>query len=253
MTLSRTHLVRFKGVDLTPDTAAALTALQENAFATGGWQLEFGGDHQRDHFDGIVGRGVSLVLTHPTISVPANRCLEALWGFAVPLGFTPWDRWPLESDTEDLFIFMGPWEPLKDRLLAEGRGHLFWPSFRAACQVDAGLWQGDKSVVRFVQAQLHRIGLNPGPIDGDVGPRTVAAMETLGLKRPALETVAEYLRTAEPPQAPQQMTGKGHIVIPGRKLVFSAFGRVNAVRTNQGAALTIQGKGRIVVDVGEAE
>jgi len=259
MKLSRIKLVRFKGMDLTPDTAEALTALEETAFAKGGWRIEFLKDRQgkrpgaQHPICEARGRWVSMMLAHPDLTIPSSRRREALWGFAVPLGFTPWDRWPIGSDSDDLFVFSGPWKALKDRLMAEGRGHLAWPSFCTATELDVGTWSGDKKVARFVQAQLHRIGLNPGPIDGMVGPRTVSAMETLGLKRPSLETVAEYLGTAEAPKAPPQMTGKGHIVIPGRKLVFSAMGQVNAVKTAQGAALTIQGPGRIIVDVGEPE
>lgn len=246
----RQRLIRFKGQSLTQDTADALKALEERAHEVGGWRIQFGvpaveGDPCRSLVP--AGREVRMSLRHP--GATPQRAVEALWGFAVPLGFAPLDRYPNLRSTSDVFHHFGPWQPLYDRLLAEGRGHLAWPSVCAAAQTDVGAWAGDKEVPRFVQGQLHRIGANVGQVDGVIGDRCTQAIQGLGLHRPSIAKVGENLRGMAPPRHPDEAASKGHVVIPGRDLAIAAFGDVAATRTTHGAALDVRGPGRIVIDI----
>ena len=256
----RQRLTKFKGLDLTHDTADALKALEERAWELGKWRVKF---HAQDTagFDTmpseirntsmlIAGREVHMVLEHESANPTPQRSLEALWGFSVPLGFTPYLRYPVEDEEgSGVFHFFGPWETLKDRLLAEGRGHLAWPSVCAAAQTDVGTWKGDQEIPRFIQGQLHRLGRNVGPIDGSIGSRTRAAIETLGIQKPSIARVAEYVKQTNPPPHPDQTHGKGHLVLPGKTLNIVSYGKVSAVRTTHGATFDVHGSGRLVVDI----
>ena len=148
-----------------------------------------------------------------------------------------------------MFHFLGLWQGLYGVLLAEGRGHLAWPSVCCAAQVDVGAWSGDKEEVRFVQAQLHRLGRNCGPIDGVVGQRTAAAIESLALLRGSLTLVVEHLRVAEPPPSTAGQTGRGHLLLSGCQMVVEGYGGIKAWPMQNGAGIEVSGPGRLVVDV----
>ena len=133
--------------------------------------------------------------------------------------------------------------------MAEGRGHLAWSSMCAAAQADVGAWKDEDADKRFVQAQLHRVGKNVGPVDGVITNRTLEAIASLGLGKEPFPKVADRLRTLEPP-APVPVARKtGHLSLPGCKLVLTALGGVKCVQSNQGAALTVDGPGRLIVDM----
>lgn len=244
---------------LTPDTLRALSSLEEAAFKKGGWRLSLvksppGQDVPPESLLSA-GREVLIRLTHPDKDVHPQRALDALWGFAVPAGFTPRARYPLLSDPHaSVFHYLGPWGPLYERVIAEGKGHLAWPSVCAAARVDVGAWEGANEEAVFVQAQLHRIGHNPGPVDGVIGERTLKVMRSLGLGRPSLAKVVEHLKTALPPKAPPavQRQAKGHITIPGRALQVQTYGGVVATRQTEGVSLKVTGPGRVVVDIGDS-
>jgi hypothetical protein len=175
--------------------------------------------------------------------------VSTLWGLAVPLGFVPWNRYPMPGQADEAFHFIGPWQGLYDHLLGEGRGELAWPSVCCAAQVDIGRWQGDKPVERLVQAQLHRLGYHCGPVDGEIGPRTIEALRIIGLHSKSLDETASALMEYEPPEVSEAQRATGHIIVPGRQLVVSTSGKVYSTKTRQGAALTIDGPGRLIVDV----
>jgi hypothetical protein len=170
----------------------------------------------------------------------------------VPLGFTPWLRYPVVGDHDMMFHFLGPWKLIYERLIAEGRGHLAWPSVCAAAQTDVGTWKGDKTQERSIQAQLHRVGHNAGPINGIMDTVTIAALDAAGLTgvpmADALKRLCE-MPNALPMKSEQGRT-QGHIVLPGQQMTVMAYGGIRAVRTTQGAALTVDGPGRLVIDIG---
>lgn len=264
--LERLSLVAYRKAAITPDLAEAMRQLEMRAAQAGGMRLAFKSRPQgldwakAEREPGptecppaaslwIAGREARIRI-HFT-SRPANRWDEVslLWSLAVPLGFTPWSRYPMPGRTDEVFHFLGPWQGLYDHLCGEGRGELAWPSVCAAAQVDVGRWQGDRWLERFVQAQLHRLGHHCGPVDGVVGPRTLAALRSIGLHSGTLEKAAQALCEHETPEVSERQRKVGYIIAPGQDLAVNAFGRVQSTRTRNGAALTIDGPGRVVIDV----
>lgn len=181
-----------------------------------------------------------------------QRELAVLWGLAVPLGFVPWARFPVfvrDGDTSTVFHYPGPWQPMMDALMGMGRGEEAWPSFCAAAQSDVGMWGGSRSIERFVQAQLHRLGYNCGPVDGLIGDKTEAALRGSGFSGVPLKDLATKLQEKETPVAPQ--AGKkveGHVIVPSGNFSIASYGQVHTIKTSQGAALDIHGPGRVVLD-----
>lgn len=174
--------------------------------------------------------------------------LAALWSAAVPLQFTPHDRNPLPGPTQDRFYYLGPWQVLYDNLMAEGRGHLAWTSVCVAAQVDAGRWRGDRELERFVQAQIHRLGLNCGPLDGRVGERTKGVLQSMGLSPAELKTLARDLASRNRTLPSRDERTIGHLVLPQNFSVTST-GDVKVQRTVNGATLTVDGPGKVIVEV----
>ena len=170
--MPRTALEHFSAIDgyVTPDTAKALKALMDMAG-------EAGMDLNPQPVVGSyapAGRSVSVRLdgTQPQ--------LNKLWSIAVPLGFTPWSRYPIPGTINETLYFLGPWQAVLDRLCAEGRGHLSWPAMCKAAWADATLELNEISEIEelnvFIQAQLHRLGFNAGNLDGVLGTRTKQAL-----------------------------------------------------------------------------
>jgi len=257
--MRRQQLVSYMGLVLTVDTVQALKHLQDRAHEVGGWQVKITGPtpgtRDKDLLS-LVPAGREVQMTFEREGSSYEESLYALWGCAVPLGFTPWMRYPVARDDLEVidsmtFHFYGEWAMVLDRLLAEGRGHLAWPSLCCAAQVDVGVWQGDHPVERFVQAQLHRVGAGCGPVDGVVSARTLSVLATLGVTQPELDKAAVLLASRSTPTAPPQERLKGHVAMPGCPLTLHAFGGVKAVRTPQGATLTVDGPGRVVMDIGD--
>ena len=245
----RQRLRTYKGLLVTADVADALRLLEGKASQQGRWKVKYLKPAVKPDRMSLLPAGREIHLQFEKAGATAQEALNATWGCAVPLGFTPKLRYPLVEPGYLVFYFYGPWQGLHNKLLAEGRGHLAWPSICCAAQVDTGEWKGDKEEARFVQAQLHRLGRNPGPLDGVVGQRTAAAIESLNLPRGSLAVVAEHLRTAEPPAQKNQGGGRGHLLIPDHELVVQGYGGVKAWATQNGAGFEVNGPGRIVVDV----
>jgi hypothetical protein len=251
----RTKLIEYQGSLLTEDTIQAVLKLISKAFV---WEVNLigPGDWERQPL-AMAGREVSIVLQSPGANDPRSlndrqQALNAAWGYMVPLGFTPWLRYPVSGeDGEFRYHFLGPWKIIYERLIAEGRGHLAWPSMCCAAQCDVGTWTGDKTLERSIQAQLHRVGFNAGPIDGVIGPTTTAALNAAGLIGVKLKDALDRLCERDD-GIPVHSTGHsvGHLAIPGQRLSLSAFGGVRAIQTVQGAAITVDGPGRLVIDVG---
>jgi len=246
--MHRQRLTAYKGLVATDDMADALRALEKKASDNGKWRLVLGKPETRPHALSLASAGREVILTFEKAGATPEDALAAAWGTAIPLGFTPKLRYPLVEPGYDVFHFMGPWQGIYNRLIAEGRGHLGWPSVCCAAQVDVGKWTGDKEEARFVQAQLHRMGRNIGPIDGVIGQRTAAAIESLNLPRGSLTLVADHLRTAEPTKK-QAATERGHLLIPGREVVVRGSDGVRAWPLPHGAGFEVSGPGTIVADV----
>jgi len=251
--MSRLSLINYQGCVFTQDTVEALRALRRKVTSIG-CRLLLHGPKPSSDWEGPLsmvpaGREVHFSLDRDGIS-PENL-LSATWGTSVPLGFTPAQRYPLLGDQDNVFHFLGPWQPLLDSLLAEGAGHAAWPSICAAAQTDVGEWKGDRGRERFVQGQLHRVGHACGPVDGLLGPRTTSCFEALGLRRASLAKVVEHLTGVGGPETTPQDQGKGHVAIPGRQIRALGYEGVVARETPHGVSLTITGPGRLIVEVGD--
>ena len=268
--MKRTSLVTYRSSVVTPDMAEALRQLEVRAVAVGGVKIIYKGVKAQEATWQGVQADPGPTGNPPAISLrPAGRegylrlqfndpndgrdDLAVLWGLVVPLGFVPWLRYPLHGHGDDVFHFFGPWHGLYDSLCGEGRGELAWPSVCAASQVDVGTWEGSKITERFVQAQLHRLGAICGPVDGDIGDRTLMALRSVGIKGAVLSVAAERLMGMTTPVPKSEDRHRGYFVAPGRMLSVTSFGKIAAQRTPHGVALTIDGPGRLVIDVGQTE
>ena len=252
---TRTPLVACRSAVVTPDLIKGLRALEMRVAAIErGLKLTFAGVKRAE-----VGTDPGPTKLPPALSLrPAGRevvlgfdseeGLATLWGAAIPCGFVPFDRYPVPGPTAGVFHFLGPWQRLFDSLLGEGRGEVAWESVCTAAQVDVGTWQGDRPIERYVQAQLHRLGFPCGPVDGVINDRTLSSMRALGLMGMTLTGVAETLEQRSPVQAPEGTRRFGYVVAPGAVSVVSTGG-VATTRTPHGVTLTIDGPGRVVVDV----
>lgn len=241
----------WKGIHLTPDALNAIQKLEEHAYKTWGWRLICDQAPQKvlpsTQSLASAGREVYMRLEHPTHQNP-QRALEALWGFAIPLGFTPWPRHPVlvGAAYEHVFHFLGPWQVVYDRMIAEGRGHLAWSSVRAAALSDVGAYAEPNKEGVFLQAQLHRVGQNPGAVDGVLGPRTAQAFQALELATGKRFTKAQWLAKLPTFQPPKQSSLA--IISCTTNHQIQSFGEIQTIRSNQGAKVKINGPGRIVVD-----
>ena len=249
----RLSLVNFRGRTLTEDTVKAVTSLEER-LSDSGWKMLLLGPSPGSEEDdpmSLVPAGREIHLSLEREGMPSDQeILNALWGHAIPLGFTPYSRYPIPDSSDTVFHYYGPWRTLMDRLFAEGRGHLAWPSLCAAAQVDVGRWKGDKATERFTQAQLHRTGHNCGPVDGEIGPRTARAIESLGLVRVSLADVHRHLMQVQDSTPTPTERRTGSLQLPGQKFNIGVIGGIKVTRTSTGAALTIDGPGRLVIDIG---
>lgn len=263
---ARTTLVAYRGSVVTPDTAEALRQLEINAAKMGGLRLEYSGvpKTEADLVEGHVepysmrptGREVYLRFGFTDDFNGSNEerlqaQLETLWSIAVPLGFTPWLRHPVCGQGHDIFHFLGPWHLLYDSLCGEGRGEMAWPSVCAAAQTDVGTWGGSKPVERFVQGQLHRLGLPCGPVDGNLGERTASALHSLSLQGQTLEETAQTLSRFRAPPVETRERRIGHVILPGDDVRVSCYGGVASLKTKGGVTLTVDGPGRAVIDIPE--
>ena len=267
----RTALVPLRRTLVTPDLAEALRQVEMRTAAVQGARLVFQGPtSDRISWDGVradpgpsgcpphasmraTGREVHLRLQLPPGQGDAasrrQAEVEVLWGLAVPCGFTPWNRYPLAGPGDDLFHFFGPWQVLYDALLGEGLGEVAWPSTCAAAQLDVGKWEGDRVVERFVQAQLHRLGFPCGPVDGIMTDRVQQAVRAVGMRGMRLDDVARRLASMTLPEAPAEARRHGFVSFGGQATAVAA-GKVSVMRTPQGFALTVDGPGRVILDLG---
>ena len=273
MTIPRIQRVQFNNTLVTQDTASALRQLEKRAERLTGTRLHISGPNpaQMDwesvrtkapgptklppEWSAVpTGREVYLKLEILDDKEPAQsrveRQLAMLWGIAVPLGFTPFARWPLPVETAEVFHFMGPWDILMDHMLGAGRGEAAFAGFCGAAQADVGAWEGDKQPERFVQSHLHRRGYNGGASEGVLGNATLGSMKAAGFSGMPLTEVAEALgKKGVPQQRLPRKAVEGTMEIPDTDFSIVSYGQVRTTRTPKGAVLSISGPGRIVVDV----
>lgn len=249
--MKRETLIQHEEVTVTSDTAQSLSRLQEKVEAKG-WALELKPSNREcsEHFSMEKGgREVHLAI-RAVQAESETHLIHLLWHIAIPLGFTPLDRYPTPSVTQGVFQFFGPWKPMYDRIMAEGMGHLAYLAVCCAAQSDVGVWKGSRNTERFVQSQLNRLGHHCGQVDGVIGPRTKRSIEVAGLSKIALKSIGKKLAEQSPRKPSKGEFSKGNITIPNRHIAVSSFGNIQSIQGNQGVELNIQGEGRVVVDIG---
>lgn len=267
------RLVQFKRGTFTQDTVEVLRRLEKRLeklrariTIEGVSQLQMGWEAVRENpgptglppeWSAIpTGREVYLSLTIQEYDGPQEthkeRALAMLWAIAVPLGLVPYTRYPLPGPHDTVFHYFGKWAILVDQLLGSGRGEAGWPSFCCAAQLEVGKWQGGHITERLVQAHLHRLGLNIGPIDGIIGNKTQGALKALGLHSLPMSEIATKVAEKQP-YVPESFEKEvtGHIVLNGVDFSINPYGQVHAIRTPKGVDLHVSGPGRVVLDVRE--
>lgn len=267
-----TTLQPYRQTVVTPDTYEAMCRLERAATRLNqDITIEYGGvSSTRASWEGVEENAGPLGLPPHLSMRPTGRevylrvggvddpmhALAILWGLAVPLGFMPWDRYPIPSITSHVFHYFGQWSTVGDFLHGEGQGDLAWPSMVCASQIEVGTWSrglGDNQTTeRTVQMHLHRLGIHCGPIDGTIGPVTLSAMKALGLGGMEINRVVESLSVMRVPSGPvQDERVRGHVVLGGVPMEAFTSGGVNTVKTRNGYAVTVDGPGRLILNVGE--
>lgn len=261
-----TTLQPYRRTLVTPDTYEALRRLEMAAKEHGSVRVEYDGvPTNAASWEGVehdpgplslpawmsmrpTGREVYLTLTG--FDDPMRQ-LAALWSLVVPLGFMPWDRYPVPSPTSHVFHYVGQWSTVGDFLHGEGRGDHAWPSMCCAAQVEVGTWSGNQITERTIQTHLHRLGIHCGPVDGIMGPVTLGAMKALSLAGMSLSEAAVALQKMNTRPVPEQKRGQGHLTLGGVPMRAFTSGGVHTVETRNGYSLTVDGPGRLVLMVGD--
>ena len=250
--MKRQGFIRFGELTVPRDVAPLLKKLSDLVLKAGyGLQFSKPTKQKEDKFSLVpAGREVWIRLDSKKETLTQQHRLALLWSFAIPLKITPWLRYPIPDESDHVFHLLGPWQVIYDRLLSEGRGDLAWPSVCIAAQCDVGTWKGDKVVERSVQAHLHRVGTNPGALDGIIGPKTLSAIKAASLDGMPLEKVLAALLQRETVGIPTtKRRTTGHVVLPGCDFVVQSFGKVNHNPTVNGTSLIVRGPGRVVIDI----
>ncbi len=175
--------------------------------------------------------------------------LALLWGLAIPLGFHPWSRYPVPGLTQEVFHFLGDLAPIVDYFHSEGQGELAWPSLCAAAQVLAGTWEGERTLERKIQAHLHRLGVHCGPVDGEIGERTLGCLRALGFGGVLLVEVLPKIERLQPPK-PNIPNTNGFFTISGTPVQGFSSGGVKLSKTASGFAVYVGGPGRAIFEFG---
>jgi len=262
-------LVAHRKAVVTPDTAEALRRLEVAGAGHGGIRLRFQGvASSQCNWPGTnedpgplalpphlsmrpTGREVYLSVQLLEAEPDPLKSLAVLWGLAVPLGFMPWSRYPVPGPRDHVFHYFGPWSQITDFLHGEGRGEQAWPSVCTAAQLEVGTWGGNRLTERTIQANLHRLGVHCGPVDGIIGERTLQAMRSLGLGGSSLLEAAEALtRMKNATSEPSKGRRVGFVTMKGNYEAFPS-GEVHATRTQAGYAVTVDGPGRLILLFGE--
>ena len=264
-----TRFVNYRSTYVTPDSAEALRQLEMAGAQIEGLKIRFQGV-PRTQFSWqavrddpgptglpphlsmkITGREFYLSVEKEGVSDPMAK-LALLWSIAVPLGFIPWTRYPVPVVGQDqVFHYLGSWAEIGDYLHGGGRGDLAWPSVVSAAQCEVGRWEGSKVTERTVQTHLHRLGIHSGPVDGDLGERTLAALRALGLGGSSVQEALEALIGMETPAQTEPGEPRiGHLSMGGSNIEAFCSGGIEATKTRQGYTITHKKAGKLILIFG---
>lgn len=238
-------LVRYQKTYVNPSCVDQLNALDRKGKELGWKQFSVVASTNQEKFNPLSPKASGREFIFTT-----DSGVESLWSAAIPLGFIPWNRYPIEEEGSYKFHYYGNWKMLIDFLHSEGRGEWAWGSFCCAALLETGKWEGSKPIERGIQANLHRLGKHCGPIDGIIGQRTLGAMKTLGISEMEPEKALEKLESFfyEEPEIGKEPTG-GFIYLGGRKSEVFSSGDVHVISSNNGYTISIEGKGKILIEL----
>lgn len=208
-----------------------------------------------------VGIQVREPASNPLQELTSFPMIPLMWSLAIPLGFIPFNRYPTPGKGSTLFHYLGPWKRLFHNLVQSGYGNMAWVSVSRACALDAGNWDLEKNEpwnkdVRlrgleiFVQAQLHRLGYDVGPLNGIIDQVALNSIKALNLGNTPLQQTAINLANLRTPEEelPTNEPLEGVLHMDGIRNV-QTWGYVSHTLTPQGAYFTAKGPGKILVDV----
>jgi hypothetical protein len=123
----------------------------------------------------------------PGCSRGTNLALAMFWEIALQFGFTPIIGYP-EVHQEEAWHFdrLGPLTPILELARKNGSGSGNLVASQVATTLQGYQW-ADHGVARMLQARLTVIGHWCGPVDGLVGPRTLAAAKAAGCTAAAIK------------------------------------------------------------------
>lgn len=238
-------LVSFRGSFVHPECLEPLHKLDRKGKDAGWKSLKIEacgfGDHDFEPLSALhTGREIHMLVDAP---------IASLWSVAIPLGFIPWNRYPVEDNNKHIFHYYGKWAPLIDSLHSEGRGEWAWSSFCGASLLEIGAWRGDKPVERQIQMHLHRLGIHCGPIDGVVGERTLQALKNLGLSELKPPEILEKIQDWDFDPVEKGKDEVGYLYLAGKPAQVFTSGEVRAIQSHNGYTISLEGSGRIIVHV----
>jgi hypothetical protein len=242
----RTSLISLRGIRVVPELAEAIQRLEGSLVKIGDVRLKVSSSNATDM--GKAGREVLLELISSKYS--DKECHLILWGCAIPCGFTPLDRYPnLNTETKNVFHYIGQWQPFLSSLLSYGLGEFAWENTCLASLLDVGLARPSNIKVCYIQAQLARLGLYVGNIDGVYSEMVNKGLSTLGMVGKEENEIISLLNDekAKPPKKNEPLSG--FITLPEIPFRASSYGEVSTVQKKNGVELVIEGTGRVVLDL----
>lgn len=262
-----TPLISHRSSVVTPDTAEALRLLEREGAELGDVRIKYKGVPKvKATWSGVETDPGPTDLPAPLSMRPTGREvylsvelkqadplteLATLWSIAVPLGFMPLSRYPVPGPHSEVFHYLGPWASVTNFLHGEGRGDHAWPSMCAAAQCDVGTWEGTKPLERGIQSNLHRLGINCGPIDGEIGERTLSSLKALGLGGLSAEEVSLRVSGFKTPKPKREESQTGFLTMKGQQVEAFCSGEVHALKTRAGYSITTNGRGRLILLFGD--
>jgi len=245
----RTNLISMRGLKVVPELSEAIRELELSLAKVGDVRLKVQIPHLVSN---MTSAGRELELTLTSSKYEPKECIFILWGCAIPLGFTPMDRYPnLDTETKNIFHFLGEWNTYLSNLLAIGMGEYAWDSVCLAAQYDVGVADPSYSnpAIRYIQAQLGRWGLYRGLVNGVVSPEMQTALATLGIQNLSEKETIDFLNKGTVSQKKLGEAKSGFLSLPNVPFRVSSYGGIHTNQTKNGVEITIESSGRLVLDI----
>lgn len=244
----RTRLISLRGLQVVPELAESLRLLEQSLSKVGDVRLKI---HTSNFTTGMSSAGREIEMTLVSTKYSKKECVFILWGCAIPLGFTPMDRYPnLNTETKDTFHFLGEWETYHMNLLSRGLGEFAWESVCLAANLDVGQKRDITNfLVRYIQAQMGRWGLYQGLVDGIVSQEYQGCLATLGLQQKTEEDIINFLDNGVLTKEKKKDAQVGFISLKDTPYRVTSYGDISTTKKQGGTEVFIEGTGRIVIDV----